>query len=205
MKIKICGITNLNDAIAISESGADYIGMIFVKNSTRYITSESANMIASQKMSALRVGVFCNENISEISRKIEAYNLSVVQLHGNENYEYIEILKELNVEVWKTVWLNSIKDVDDAINLNADKLLVDSKVGNLSGGTGKLANWNLAELLSNKRRIILAGGISVDNAFSAIAKINPFALDLNSSVEFSVGKKDIIKITKFLKKIKSKI
>ncbi len=207
MKIKICGISNLDDALAVSRAGADYVGMIFAPKSPRAVSPQDALAIArargSGEISASLVGVFQNAPAEEILRRAKEFSLSAVQLHGGESEEFVREISGRGFEIWKAFWLESLADVEAALASAADRILADSRSGGKLGGTGKTANWALARRVSERRSVVLAGGISPDNARRAASRVAPFALDLNSSVEISPRKKDAEKISKFLEKIKN--
>lgn len=204
MKIKICGVSNLEDATEISAAGADYIGLIFAEKSPRLVAPESARAIASAGLSAKLVGVFVDSPADFVRRTAEEYGLSAVQLHGNEDSRYLESLRGLGAELWKAVWLSTEADVEMAAEFPCGKLVIDSSCGKLRGGTGVRADWRLAALLAARRDCFLAGGISFENALEAAGKVEPYGLDMNSAVEINPRKKDTALISKYLKQLKSK-
>lgn len=204
MKIKICGVSNLEDATEISAAGADYIGLIFAEKSPRLVAPESARAIASAGLSAKLVGVFVDSPADFVRRAVDEYGLSAVQLHGSEDARYVGTLRGLGAEIWKAVWLSSESDADEAAQFPCGKLVIDSSCGKLRGGTGVRADWRLAALLAARRDCFLAGGISFENALEAAGKVEPYGLDMNSAVEINPRKKDTALISKYLKQLKSK-
>ncbi len=204
MKIKICGVSNLEDATEISAAGADYIGLIFAEKSPRRIDASAARAVASAGLSAKLVGVFVDSPADFVRRTAEEYGLSAVQLHGNEDSRYLESLRGLGAELWKAVWLSTEADVEMAAEFPCGKLVIDSSCGKLRGGTGVRADWRLAALLAARRDCFLAGGISFENALEAAGKVEPYGLDMNSAVEINPRKKDTALISKYLKQLKSK-
>ncbi len=203
MKIKVCGVSNMADAVEISRAGADFIGVIFVPESPRRIGFAQAKALSGAKMSARLVGVFADAPVDDVLRAVDECGLYAVQLHGSENAGYIRAVGRSGARVWKTVWLSSRGDVSAAADIGCDMLVVDAVAGGLRGGTGRLADWDLARELAEMRDIFLAGGISFENAADAVSSVNPFGLDFNSSVEISPRKKDTDKISKYLKHIKN--
>ena len=197
MKIKICGVSNVGDALKISESGADYVGLIFAEKSPRLVSESEARAIASAGLSAKLVGVFVDSPAEFVRRAVGEYALAAVQLHGSENADYIKSLRGCGAEIWRAVWLSSREDVAAAAEIECGKLVVDS-----SRGTGLTANWDLARELASVRDVFLAGGISFANARAAAELVAPCGLDLNSAVEISPRKKDTDLISKYLKTIK---
>lgn len=202
MKIKICGVSNLEDATEISAAGADYIGLIFAEKSPRLVAPESARAIASAGLSAKLVGVFVDSPADFVRRAVGEYGLSAVQLHGNEDSRYLESLRGLGAELWKAVWLSTEADVEMAAEFPCGKLVIDSSCGKLRGGTGVRADWRLAALLAARRDCFLAGGISFENALEAAGKVEPYGLDMNSAVEINPRKKNTALISKYLKQLK---
>lgn len=202
MKIKICGVSNTDDAQRISDAGADYIGMIFAPKSPRFAERAEAEKIAAADLESKLVGVFVDSPLDEVIAAVREYNLHAVQLHGSEDAGYIKKLSACGAKIWKTVWLLSQEDISRAENISCDAVLVDAVSGGLRGGTGRLADWSLAAKLAAARKVVLAGGISFENAFEAYKTVKPVCLDLNSSVEISPRKKDAAKISKYLKTLK---
>lgn len=202
MKIKICGVSNLEDATEISAAGADYIGLIFAEKSPRLVAPESARAIASAGLSAKLVGVFVDSPADFVRRAVDEYGLSSVQLHGSEDARYVGTLRGLGAKIWKAVWLSSESDADEAAQFPCDKLVVDSSRGKLRGGTGVRADWRLAALLAARRECFLAGGISFGNAREAVETVKPYGLDMNSAVEINPRKKNTALISKYLKQLK---
>jgi phosphoribosylanthranilate isomerase len=183
IRVKICGITNLKDAYAAADLGADAGGVVFYKESRRYILYEEARHIA-QKLPPfiVKVGVFVNATIEEILAAKEFCLLDKVQLHGNSGHR-IYLPEGVSIAAYR---IRNEKDVDKARRSRSFPLL-DSGVGKGYGGTGKKFDWRLLENFD--RPYILAGGISVENIDEAIA-LNPYAIDLASGVEEFPGVKD---------------
>ncbi|PSW07372.1 bifunctional indole-3-glycerol-phosphate synthase TrpC/phosphoribosylanthranilate isomerase TrpF [Photobacterium lipolyticum] len=185
---KVCGLTHADDASAAYQSGAVYGGLIFVSSSPRQVDIEQARMIMSGAPLKY-VGVFRNADPDAVKKAAEYLSLSAVQLHGDETPEYVQGLKAqlpADCEIWKA------HGVTDAIpefsQWQVDRHLLDSKVGQQSGGTGKTFDWNLLSD-TDKENIMLAGGLTPENVSDA-AKLGCKGLDLNSGVESTPGKKD---------------
>jgi phosphoribosylanthranilate isomerase len=200
MKIKICGITNLADAITASEAGADYLGFIFYPKSPRSITPEAAEKIIDQlKTSAKKVGVFVNATMNEINKTVKSCGLDIIQLHGDEP---AEIAEQLGSErVWKAFHITSEEDIARAAKYPAAAIVVDTATAGLRGGTGKTCDWELAAQAAQSFTTILAGGINPQNVLEAIETVKPFAIDTASGVEASPGIKDHEKIQELFDKI----
>lgn len=200
MRIKICGITNLEDALVCQKCGADAIGYIFYPESKRFLEPQKAAEISRQLSPFItKVGVFVNESARQVNEIAALAGLNAVQLHGEEEPE---IIRQINYHVIKSFRVKS--DFDFKI-LNAYtncSFLLDTFSDKEYGGTGHSFNWQLVpEALRNK--VILAGGISLDNIEFIWNEIKPAAVDLSSALELYPGKKDQKKIISLLKKIKS--
>ncbi len=197
MKIKVCGITNIEDALACVENGADMLGFIFYEKSKRYIDFKTAEKIISQLSSSiLKVGVFVNEDFNIVNFASAKLNLEAVQLHGHESPEYIG---KINSPVFKAFRIKEKFDwglIDSYKNCTP---LLDSYSENLLGGTGKSFDWN--SIPKNYRsKIILSGGITIEKLDKIFNEIKPAAIDVSSSLESEPGKKDHKKVKEFLTK-----
>lgn len=198
MKIKICGITGIEDALLCAELGVDAIGFIFFPKSKRYITPEIAKQVARNIPPFTSVvGVFVNEDIAEVNRISKLVGLNYVQLHGKESVEYID---KINSPVIKSFGVDSSFDFSSIDNFSNCKILLDVKDEIDYGGTGRSFEWSLIPI-EMRSKVIIAGGISKDNIKLIYDSIYPAAVDLSSSVEISPGIKDKIKIQEVMKLI----
>lgn len=195
MKIKICGITRLEDAICAIKSGAWAIGFIFYDKSPRYISPEKAGEIIRQLPDGIKkVGVFVNSSVEKIMEVKKISGIDIIQLHGDETPEMCE---KLSGEIIKAIRPSKEEDILVLKDYtNASYFLIDAKVKGEYGGTGKVSDWTLAVKAKKYGKIILAGGINSENINHAIKEVNPFAFDLSSSVETEPGIKDHEKIKK---------
>lgn len=204
MKIKFCGLTSIDDINCINEVKPDFIGFIFAQNSKRIISIEKAKeMKALLNPNIKSVGVFVDENVENIINIANENVIDVIQLHGNENNEYISEIKEkINLPVIKA--FKSDSNLEENIKkTNADYILIDSHSNNSFGGTGETFDWEL--IPETNKKIFLAGGLNSDNIIKAIKTVKPYCVDINSGVETN-GKKDkrkIIEITKIIKGYKN--
>ncbi len=204
MKSKICGITNAEDALAIADLGADFLGLIFAQSSLRFITLRRAREISEALGGRVKLaGVFVNADEGFVRKALEGCGLSALQFHGSESAAFIEKFKGGGAEVWKTFWLNSEEDLVCAKKSPADRILADSSLSGRTGGTGTLADWALAARLAEEKSVILAGGISEENFIEASERVRPWMLDFNSRVEISPGRKDVGAIGRILKRLKN--
>jgi phosphoribosylanthranilate isomerase len=195
MKVKICGIQDLQTALLAIEAGADAIGFVFAK-SKRTITPEKAEQIAKHFPShILKIGVFVNEPLEQLTRIHKQVGLDYVQCHGDES---VEFMKSLPFQAIKAVGISSINDIKYANHYGTDFLLFDSPKGEYEGGTGTKFTWELLQKSSvGKNRMILAGGLTPENVAEAIKIVKPFMVDVSSGVETD-GRKDIDKIREFI-------
>ena len=194
-QIKICGITNEEDALCAAKLGAAALGFIFYPPSGRYVSPEQARQIINiLPQSLVKVGVFVDEGAAEVKRIVEYCGFDFVQLHGDESPKYCSQFPA--AQVIKAVELKNENDLSHALGYDVAAILVDSRHAGLYGGTGKKANWELAQCIKNKKLLILSGGLNGENIKGAIEKIAPKALDINSGVEKSPGKKDHIKMAR---------
>lgn len=194
---KVCGLTRPEDAKAAKKAGAVYGGLIFVEQSKRYVEPLQAQAIINAEPNLSYVGVFVNSDTNKIIELTKTHNLSVVQLHGDEDQTYIDALKsqlDPKIEIWKAH--NIAKSTLPSLT-QIDRWLLDS--GNTEshstrGGTGETFDWQLIKQTQLNIPFMLAGGITPDNAQQA-AKLGAIGLDLNSGVEISPGVKSTEKLT----------
>ncbi len=198
MKVKICGITNLEDAKLSYELGADAIGFIFYEKSKRNIQPEKAKEIIKQIPAfVIKVGVFVNESENNINQIAKDIKLNLVQLHGAEPPEMIT---KIALPVIKAFRVSDDFDYSTIEEYNNCSFLLDTYSKKEFGGTGERFNWkNIPENLKSK--IILAGGISDKNIEQIYTEVNPYAIDVSSSVEIEPGKKDHQKLNHLFQKI----
>ena len=198
MKVKICGITNVEDALLCESLVADALGFIFYKRSKRFIAPETAGKIISELSPfTLKVGVFVNETAEEINEISKEIKLNAVQLHGEESPE---IISKINLPVIKSFRIKNGFDFSILKRFENIPFLFDTYSEKEYGGTGKIFNWELipGEL---RNKIILSGGVSINNIEEIYKKIKPAAVDLSSSLESGPGRKDSEKVKEFFKKI----
>jgi len=199
LKIKICGITTLNDAVLCQELGADALGFVFYQKSKRYINPDKCQSITSQLSPfIIKVGVFVNENCDVVNQIVKIAGLNMVQLHGEETPEYV---KTISVPVIKGFRVNNEFDFNVLNKYDNCYFLLDTLSTNEYGGTGKSFNWKIIPN-NMKNKIILSGGINIDNIQDVINNINPVAVDLSSSVESEPGIKDANKLKQLFDKYK---
>lgn len=200
MQVKICGITHIEDALFAAQSGAVAVGFIFYPPSPRYIEPQKARQIIDRLPAHLvKVGVFVNEHEQAVKRIFDDCCLDMIQLHGDESPEYCRHFS--GNRIIKALELKSEEELGKADDYQVAAILVDARHAGLYGGTGKTSNWNLASRLS--KPVILSGGLNEDNVLDAMRTARPAALDINSGVERSPGRKDPDKIERIMNIIKT--
>jgi phosphoribosylanthranilate isomerase len=203
--IKICGITNLQDAELSAKAGADQIGFNFYPKSPRYIEPGDARlMVDSLPKKISKVGVFVDESVESVCGIIDKVGLDAVQLHGNEDRAFISKLKrDRRVTVIKALRVSADFSPERSLDFGADAILLDSFSENSLGGTGKTFDWEVASsVIELIPRVYLAGGLTPENVGDAINKIRPYAVDICSRIESEPGKKDPAKLSAFIAAVK---
>lgn len=203
VKVKICGITNLEDALQASACGADALGFVFYDKSPRCVTPEAAQaIIAALPPFVTTVGLFVNEAPGRIREIADFCGLDVIQLHGDETPTECEFAPRRTIKALR---------VKDAASLGGHgdyrvaALLLDAWVKDAYGGTGHSFNWALAAEVARQRPVILAGGLTAENVAAAVAAVAPYAVDVSSGVEAAPGTKDPDKVAAFIATAKGKL
>lgn len=206
MKIKICGITNLTDALAAAEAGADMLGFNFYPQSPRYITPNNCAAIIwklrKRETPAIYVGVFVNTGELAIRTTLETTGLDLAQLSGDEP---VECLSDLGTLAFKAIRKIETGPLMENAELFArlrgndpPAFLLDASVNGTYGGTGITADWDLASGLAARHSFLLAGGLTPENVTEAIRRVQPWGVDVASGVETSPGRKDEHKVRLFI-------
>jgi phosphoribosylanthranilate isomerase len=192
MMIKICGITNREDAVAAVEAGASALGFNFYRGSVRYIDPRVASGIA-VGLNVAKVGVFVNESPAEIARIAELMGLDVIQLHGDES---AETANQHQGRVWKAFRVTNGWSAGELEPYSAEAFLLDAPARGNYGGSGEPFDWTRARGI--KKKIILAGGLDASNVADAIKEVRPWGVDSCSRLESSLGRKDHEKMRRFI-------
>jgi phosphoribosylanthranilate isomerase len=190
VKLKVCGITCLEDARAAVECGADYLGFNFYPPSPRYLAPEAARRIITRLPPAVvTVGVFVNQPRPEdVARLMAASGMRLAQLHGDEDAGYCA---RVGAErVIKVLRIGDDFDPQSVLRFPATAILLDTYDAKLYGGTGRTANWALAREAAQLTKVFLAGGLSPENVVEAIRAVEPYGVDVNSGIESAPGRKD---------------
>ncbi|TVQ69689.1 MAG: phosphoribosylanthranilate isomerase [Balneolaceae bacterium] len=199
-KLKVCGITTLEDARFAAGALADYLGFVFASESPRYIQPRDAAEISRWIEGPGKVGVFVNQHPDEVNAISERVGLDLVQLHGDESVTYAKEILAPVVKVFRIRAESDLQGIKKEMKLwneIARFYLFDSKNDNMRGGTGESWDWSMINELSPEKPFFLAGGISHENVAEAVEATAPFGVDLSSSLEVSPGIKDFDKMQSF--------
>jgi phosphoribosylanthranilate isomerase len=199
--IKICGITNEQDARAVAQFGADALGFIFAPSPRRISPEKARPIIKALPPLVQTVGVFVDQDLGEVSSVAEMCGLDILQFHGSESAEYC---RRFNQRVIKAVRLRSSQDLKYLAKYDGvvQALLLDTYLPDKVGGTGITFNWQWAVEARKYGRIILAGGLSPENVAAAISMVKPYGVDASSSLEQSPGVKDHEKMMQFIEEVR---
>jgi len=197
MFVKICGITNLEDALISVESGADALGFVFA-DSPRKIDPDNARQIAASLKGRVNlVGVFSDMDINEVNEISDLCMLDLLQFHGSEDSEYCNVFKR---RVIKAIRFKDREDLNNIRSYDVEFILVDSAASGMTCDWEKLREYGLHD-----KKLILAGGLNPGNVTTAIEQVMPFGVDSSSGVEAYIGKKDPAKVREFIKQAKTAV
>ena len=200
MKVKICGITSLEDALMAVEAGADALGFVFFDKSPRHMEPErAARIIAGLPPFVQVVGLFVNAELDFVNATADSCGLDIVQLHGDESPAYCQLVRRRVMKAFRVRGMESLVPMKD---YSVAAFLLDAYSPNAYGGTGACFDWDCAVAAKAGGRIILAGGLDPDNVASAVSKVAPYGVDVSSGVELSPGRKDPEKVRRFIQEAK---
>lgn len=196
VRIKICGMTNLEDALAATALGADAVGFVFYAKSPRCVSPLRATAIASRLPPFIaRVGVFVDEQLERVKEIVKECDLDYAQLHGSESPDFC---RQLGNRVIKTLRVKDESVLRQLSMYKAPAFLLDTYKAEMPGGTGQTFNWDIAARAARSATVVLSGGLKPQNVAQAIAAVQPYAVDVSSGVEASPGKKDHEKLRAFI-------
>jgi phosphoribosylanthranilate isomerase len=215
VQVKICGITNVPDALCAIDAGADLLGFIFVAASPRHVTHDQVRTIVDE-LARMRsslpklVGVFVDEDPVRIGEILQIARLDYAQLHGSEPVSDLEALPGRAFKAVRPGAVEESKLISDAKRFalhgiqSGPRLLVDAYSPHAHGGTGELSDWKIAATLAaDVPGFVLAGGLTPDNVASAVRSVRPWAVDTSSGVEAEHGRKDHEAVKRFILAAKS--
>lgn len=203
-KVKICGITNLEDAMAAVEAGADALGFNFYRESPRFVKSDVVKRIVAQLPPFVTaVGVFVNEDVKIVRDWMDDCGLALAQLHGDEAAAYCDLLGRPVLKAIRLKDRGSLLAVAEYRGrARVRGFVLDAFSATSYGGTGQVADWDLAAEVARSTCVILAGGLTPENVAEAIQKVQPYGVDVSSGVESRPGKKDHKKLRAFIEAAK---
>jgi phosphoribosylanthranilate isomerase len=213
-EIKICGLSNVEDALAAASAGADFLGIIFEPHSRRCLDVEEAKGLVQSfrirwpQESPSWVGVFANQPLEEVNRVLDYCDLDMAQLSGSEPLEFCQqvvrpVVKVIHVRNGVPTQ-EAVEEVQRSLSSyleDGHMCLLDTFKQGVLGGTGQAFDWNVAQELARAYSFLLAGGLNTENVAEAIRQVRPWGLDVSSGVE-TYGVKDAIKIAKFIAQVR---
>ena len=202
-RVKICGITNIEDALAAIEAGADALGFVFAESPRKVDVPTVLNILEKLPPLVTTVGVFAKQDVDEVFKIWKQTNLHFAQLHGygpQRDPPWYRVIKAVRASSWEEI----TRQLGDRSGVFSTALLLDAHVEGKMGGTGQTFDWDLAiQAKSLGKPIILAGGLTPENVAEAVRKVQPYAVDVSSGVEASPGKKDHDKIREFVNNVRN--
>ena len=202
MKVKICGITDIDTGLSAVQSGADAIGLVFAESKRQVPLSVAKEIVTNLPKEVFKVGVFVNETREEMERIASYVGLTHIQLHGDEK---ASLCDSLSLPVIKALSICDHESLKEINQFNCEYLLLDGPKGKFRGGNGMAFDWKTIDpKVFAGRKVILAGGLHEENVAEAISFINPYMVDVSSGVETD-GKKDLKKIKSFIEKAKGSL
>ncbi len=202
VRVKICGITLIEQATAIAALNVDALGFILYKNSPRYIKPAKIRPIISALPPFVKtVGVFVNESIDNLIKIMLLSGLDLAQLSGDESPDYCRQLTEKSINWIRSFRIRDSADLEQTALFQTNFILLDAWSDDAFGGTGKTFDWEMIDKLPNRFEIILAGGINIDNVTNAIKTVQPYGIDISSGVEEAPGIKSIEMVKALLEQI----
>ena len=201
-KIKICGLSKVEDIDIVNRYKPDYVGFVFAE-SKRCVSKDMAEILINRLDSDIKkVGVFVNPKLEFVKNMAENLKLDVVQLHGDEDAEYInELKKYTDCEIWKAVRVSDNSDTENLAVYNSDRILLDKYKNDSYGGSGEKFDWGSFSGKNIPQNIVLAGGLDKNNVLEGIRIFNPYAVDVSSGVEVN-GAKSEEKVREFIEKVR---
>ncbi len=204
IRVKICGITNLEDALAACEAGADALGFVFYSKSRRFIRPDKVSeMISLLPPFITTVGLFVDEDIEVVKETVDTTGIDIVQLHGDESPEYCSLIGRRVVKAFRVGKGSGNGGINKRLlEYSVSAYLLDAFKKGFKGGTGSVFDWKIARKAKECGRVILAGGLDPGNVGDAIREASPYGVDVSSGVEAEPGIKDHKKLREFIANVK---
>jgi phosphoribosylanthranilate isomerase len=200
VRVKICGITTVDDALAAVAVGADALGFVFFARSPRNVSpDEAAGIIRRLPPFVQTVGLFVNEDAAAVNGIADRCGLDIVQLHGDESPAYCDLIRR---RVLKAFRVQNLQSLEAMGNYRIAGYLLDAWQKDAFGGTGHTFDWELAKGAAAHGPLVLAGGLDPDNVAEAVRRVRPYAVDVSSGVESAPGRKDHEKVREFISRAK---
>jgi phosphoribosylanthranilate isomerase len=198
VKVKICGITNPEDARVAADAGADAIGLIFAESPRQVSLEQACEIAADLPDGVLKVGVFVDAEPEEVLRLARKVGLDYAQLHGDEGPEVVAEIRDGGVGVMKALRVRNAEALANVERYEADLFLLDAWSAEARGGTGSRFDWELAKSLKGRDNIVVSGGLTPENVRGAIEYFEPYGVDASSSLEDRPGKKNGERVRRFV-------
>ncbi len=196
--VKVCGITNPEDARTATRSGADAIGLVFAESPRKLSIERAREIAATLPNGVLKVGVFVNEEPAEVLRIVREVGLDYAQLHGDESPETVTVLRGEGVKVIKALRVQDAGSLTAMGEYEADLFLLDAWSEKARGGTGERFDWELAKSYGGRGNIVVSGGLTPENVREAIRFFEPYGVDASSSLEDAPGRKNGERVRRFV-------
>src|SRR5919112_3421373 len=198
VKVKVCGITNPEDAWMATRSGADAVGLVFAESPRKLSVEQAREIAATLEDAVLKVGVFVDEEPEEVLRVVREVGLDYAQLHGDESPETVTFLRGEGVKVIKALRVRGAESLGMIEEYEADLFLLDAWSEKARGGTGERFEWEMAKSLRGRGNILVSGGLTLENVREAIGFFEPYGVDASSSLEDAPGKKNAERVGRFV-------
>jgi phosphoribosylanthranilate isomerase len=196
--VKVCGITNPEDAWTATRSGADAVGLVFAESPRELSVEKAREIAAALPDGVLKVGVFVDEEPEEVLRIAAEVGLDYAQLHGDESPETVTVLRRGGVKVIKALRVRGAGSLGALDDYEADLFLLDAWSEKARGGTGERFDWELAKSYGGRGNIVVSGGLTPENVREAIRFFEPYGVDASSSLEDAPGKKNEERVRRFV-------
>ncbi len=196
--VKVCGITNPEDARGAADAGAEAIGLVFAESPRKVRIEEARDVAAALPKGVVKVGVFVNEEPEDVLWIARQVGLDYAQLHGDESPEDVTAVQEGGVKVIKALRVRDAASLETMNGYGADLYLLDAWSAKVRGGTGTRFDWGLAKSLKGRDNILVSGGLGPENVREAVSFFEPWGVDASSSLESAPGRKDHERVRRFV-------